>query len=194
MTGWGLYAARAFAKREVITVYVGEDIGQAGSAEAAANMNELIAQDKGRHVMQVNRRIKGRKDNVRLIDGEHGFTGAQNANTAKGTMRKDNVEFGDTGTFIAKERIECNDELLIKYDGNRTGGKYWDVWGKANKGRAGGDDEGTPSPSPPPHPHPQVQHGAERGAGPSCSRRRERDREGGPIRRNRVNAINKSPS
>ena len=58
--------------------------------------------------MQINRRIKGRKDNVRLIDGEHGFTGAQNANTAKGTKRKNNVEFGETGTFIAKERIECN--------------------------------------------------------------------------------------
>ena len=72
--------------------------------------------------MQVNRRIKGRKDNVRLIDGEHGFTGAQNANTAKGTARKDNVEFGETGTFIAKGKIERNDELLIKYDGNRTGG------------------------------------------------------------------------
>ena len=41
LTGWGLYAARAFAKREVITVYVGEDIGQAGSTEAAAHMDEL---------------------------------------------------------------------------------------------------------------------------------------------------------
>ena len=71
-------------------------------------------------------------------------------NTARGTTRKDNVEFGETGTFIAKENIKENVELLIKYDGNKTGGKYWDVWGKANTGRAGGDDEGTPSTSPPP--------------------------------------------
>ena len=39
-----------------------------------------------------------------------GFTGAQNANTAKGTTKKNNVEFGETGTCIAKERIECNVE------------------------------------------------------------------------------------
>ena len=97
-----LYAAKVFEKGEVITVYVGEDIGQAGSEEAAVNMRRLIAQNKGRHVMQINRRNKGRRDNVRLIDGERGFTGAQNANTAKGTKRKNNVEFGETGTFLAK--------------------------------------------------------------------------------------------
>ena len=80
-------------------------IGQAGSVEAITNMEALIKQNRGRHVMQVNKRVKGRTDNVRLIDGEHRFTGAQNANTARGTTRKDNVEFGDTGTFVAKDRI-----------------------------------------------------------------------------------------
>ena len=58
LTGWGLYAARTFAKKEVITVYVGEDIGQAGSEEAVTNLNRLIAQDRGRHVMQINRRSR----------------------------------------------------------------------------------------------------------------------------------------
>ena len=140
--------------------------------------------------MQINSRIKGRKDNVRLIDGEHGFTGAQNANTAKGTNRKNNVEFGETGTFIAKEIIRRNDELLIKYDGNRTGGKYWDVWGKAHGEQERGNDGGTPSPFPPSPPPPQVPPEAEgRDAGPSRSQGRGRGSHGGPIRRMRVNGV-----
>ena len=139
-----------FEKKDLITVYVGEDIGQEGGEEATWRLNRLIADDKGRHVMQVNKRIKGRKDNVRLINGEDGFTGAQYANTAKGTRWRNNAEFGSTGTFTAKYKIECGEEILIDYDGNSDRGKYWDVWGKKTGIGTDGDAGGTPSPSPPP--------------------------------------------
>ena len=105
LKGWGLYAAKRFEKQDVITVYVGEDVGQEGSEEAKACLAQLIAADKGRHIMQINRRIKGRRDNMRLINGENGFTGAQYANTARGTRLKNNAVFGSTGTFTAKETI-----------------------------------------------------------------------------------------
>ena len=104
--------------------------------------------------------------------------------------RKNNVEFGETGTFLAKENIGCHVELLIKYDGNRTGGKYWDVWGKVCGENEGGSDEGTPQPFPPSQSPPQVQQAEDgRDAGPSCSQSRGSRRDGGPIRRMRVNGI-----
>ena len=106
---------------------------------------------------------------------------------------KNNVEFGETGTFIAKDKIEKDVELLIKYDGNSTGGKYWDVWGKEHgKDASGAGDGGTSPPSPPTHPHPpmQVLQGNDGREGPSCSRRGTAEGgAGGPMRRPRMNAI-----
>ena len=71
--------------------------------------------------MQVDKRIKGRRDNIRLINGENGFTGAQYANTARGTKHKNKAQFGATGTFTARENIAQDEEILIDYDGNCTG-------------------------------------------------------------------------
>ena len=135
--------------------------------------------------MQINRRFKGRKDNMRLINGEHGFTGAQYANTAKGTKKRNNAAFGSTGTFTAKEKIECNEEILIDYDGNSDNGKYWDVWGEKTGVGEGGEVSGTPLPLPPPPSPPQVHNDDGRphcGGDPRPGKQRA-------IRRGRVHAL-----
>ena len=122
---------------------------------------------------------------MRLVNGENGYTGAQYANTARGTRWRNNAEFGSTGTFTAKYTIEYGEEILIDYDGNSVRGKYWDVWGQRTGIGKDGDVGGTPSPSSHPLPLPQVRHDDER---PGCSgnSRVGKDRA---IRRGRVHAV-----
>ena len=128
---------------------------------------------------------------MRLINGENGFTGAQYANTARGTRMRNNAEFGSTGTFTAKERIECNKEILIDYDGNSDNGKYWDVWGEKTGVGAGGEVSGTPSPLPPPHPSPPPHPPQARNddVRPHCSSSDPRLGKHRAMRRGRVHAI-----
>ena len=122
---------------------------------------------------------------MRLINGESGYTGAQYANTARGTRWRNNAKFGSTGTFTAKYPIENGEEILIDYDGNSVRGKYWDVWGQRTGIGKDGDVGGTPSPSPPPLPLPQVRHDEGR-SDRSGATRLGNDRA---IRRGRVNAV-----
>ena len=85
---------------------------------------------------------------------------------------------------------------MIKYDGNRTGGKYWDVWGKEQGGDMEEDVDagGVPSTSPSLPPPQDITMSDDRGgraapeAGPSGSSVRRR-RADGPVRRMRVNAL-----
>ena len=137
--------------------------------------------------MYVQRGYSGRMRDGRMqcSTDSPGNTGAQYANTARGTRWRNNAEFGSTGTFTAKYTIACGEEILIDYDGNSEKGTYWDVWGKRTGIGVDGDAGGTPSPSPPPQPPPQVRHGDGRS---DCSgaKRSGNDRA---IRRGRVNAV-----
>ena len=72
----------------------------------------------------------GRGKSARNIDGVDGYAAAQYANSARGIPggAQNNAEFGFTGTFVAKKTITSGTEILIRYDGSKEGGGYWDVW------------------------------------------------------------------
>ena len=62
VTGRGLFAARDYARGENVTVYMGADLGAAGSAEGERARRHLAAIQRADHVMEVKRaaRVQGR--------------------------------------------------------------------------------------------------------------------------------------
>ena len=69
------YANKTFTKGEKITVYVGEDIGLAGSASEQKERATRVTNGGGRHIMQI-----GRGKSARNIDGVDGYACAQYIN------------------------------------------------------------------------------------------------------------------
>ena len=53
VAGRGLYAARAYAEGEYMTVYMGEDIGGEGTTEGMAARAQLVALCRADHVMAI---------------------------------------------------------------------------------------------------------------------------------------------
>ena len=68
VSGRGLYAARQFAHKEAMVVYMGRDLGGEGTQEGTRAREALAAVHRADHIMVV----RGR-----YIDGRHGVTGAQ---------------------------------------------------------------------------------------------------------------------
>ena len=114
VSGRGLYAARQFAHKEAMVVYMGRDLGGEGTQEGTRAREALAAVHRADHIMVVS---------GRYIDGRHGVTGAQYVNAARGTSgRTDNARFGATGTITVEKRsgIAAGEEILMAY-----GQDYW---------------------------------------------------------------------
>ena len=123
---YGLHAARRYVKGETITVYVGEKLGAEGTVEADAEYERRRRAGGGKHVMRL---WVGRM----LVDGQHGYTGAQYINAAYHAPAGwvNNAEMVSSGTIKATRNIEAGHEILMAY-----GDAYWRAWGEAKpKGR-----------------------------------------------------------
>ena len=115
----GLYATRRYEKGEVITVYVGEEIGR-GDGGGEEEFQRRIDAGGGRHVMMLSGGM--------MVDGLHGYTGAQYINAAYHVPSQwwNNAVFANTGTVSATQAIPEGREILMAYHG-----AYWQRWGAA---------------------------------------------------------------
>ena len=130
----GLYAARRYKSEEIITVYVGDDIGAANGTlddyHGYRIMERMERDDGGRHVMQIG---------DRLVDGEQGYTMAQYINSAykvKGWVNKaellgrNNQGGGGTIRVMEGKVIQEGEEILMAYHDS-----YWSRWDDERRGR-----------------------------------------------------------
>ena len=128
VAGRGLFAARRFASGEKLTMYMGADLGDVGTAEGEGARTRLAAIHRADHVMQIGRRY---------VDGRDGSSGAQFINTDLHQQgRTNNAKFASTGTVrvTAPGGIEEGVEILMPY-----GTEYWRQ--RAEEGRRGRRDE-----------------------------------------------------
>ena len=128
----GVYATREYKKGDIITVYSGDNIGEANGEkddykgyhrmntleqERAERLKKGQASGHGaRHVMQIGKR---------LCDGYKGYTGAQyiNAYYNKPKGWRKNSKINNEGVIRATVNIKIGEEILYVY-----GKAYWDRW------------------------------------------------------------------
>ena len=100
--GMGLYAARDFREREMLTVYTGTSLGKDKTREATAALEALMREGKAKHI-----RVVGGE----LIDGRGAPTAAQYINAGVESTRYEVNEDGKTARKVRVPWVNSNAQI-----------------------------------------------------------------------------------